>query len=94
MQDPREKSSRLENHNDVSLNFVYEILLNLVDKVDKLNNRLEQFSDLSKKITEIHKLHFPEFVQKEEDLTKKFLAEIILGIPKKLKKRKVTEKEL
>lgn len=40
------------------------------------------------------KLHFPEFVQKEEDLTKKILAEIILGIPKKRKKRKVTEKEL
>ncbi len=94
MQDTIKKSDQFDSSTELSVNFLYETLVTLVEKVDKLNNRLEQFSDLSKKITEIHQLHFPKFVQKEEDLRKKFLAEIILGIPKKRKKRNEVEKEL
>ncbi|KQC00394.1 hypothetical protein AQF98_12985 [Pedobacter sp. Hv1] len=89
MQQPIEECKQSKNTNELHINSLHKTLVALIEKVDKLSNRLEQFSDLPRKITEIHKLHFPEFVQKEEDLTKRFLAEIILGIPRKRKKRKV-----
>ena len=64
-----------------------EVTATLSQKLDSLNHRFERIEHINKKITEIHALHFPkDALEKEKNLTEKFLAEILLGIPRKRKK--------
>jgi len=64
-----------------------EVVLTLSQKLDRLDERFKRIEYISKKISEIHTLHFPkDALEKEKNLTEKFLAEILLGIPRKRKK--------
>lgn len=66
---------------------VLDMLVELNDKVDILAQKIIHLTDISRKISEIHSLHFPkDALEKEKNLTEKFLAEILLGIPRKRKK--------
>ena len=72
---------------EIIINRLFEMIVELNDKVDCLNQKFIHLSDISLKITEIHALHFPkDALQKEKNLTEKFLAEILLGIPRKRKR--------
>lgn len=64
-----------------------EVVSTLSEKLDNLDERFSRFEYINKKINEIHALHFPkDALEKEKNLTEKFLAEILLGIPRKRKK--------
>lgn len=59
----------------------------LSGKMDSLDERFSRIEYISIKIDEIHALHFPkDALEKEKNLTERFLAEILLGIPRKRKK--------
>ncbi|MFA6275584.1 MAG: hypothetical protein WC622_02485 [Pedobacter sp.] len=61
-----------------------EIVVELNNKIDNLSQKFLHVSDISRKISEIHSLHFPkDALEKDKNLTDKFLAEILLGIPRK-----------
>lgn len=69
------------------LNCLLELVSKLSEKVDSLDERFSRIEYLNLKINEIHALHFPkDALQKEKHLTEKFLAEILLGPPRKRKK--------
>ncbi|MFI5452172.1 hypothetical protein ACHMWN_08455 [Pedobacter sp. UC225_61] len=64
-----------------------EVVSTLSQKLDRLDEGFNRVEYISKKINEIHSLHFPkDALEKEKNLTEKFLAEILLGIPRKRKK--------
>lgn len=64
-----------------------KVVSTLSEKLDHLDERFNRIEYISKKINEIHSLHFPkDALEKEKNLTEKFLAEILLGIPRKRKK--------
>ncbi|MBB2143926.1 hypothetical protein GM921_00385 [Pedobacter sp. LMG 31464] len=64
-----------------------EVVSTLSQKMDRLDEGFNRIEYISKKINEIHSLHFPkDALEKEKNLTEKFLAEILLGIPRKRKK--------
>lgn len=63
-----------------------EVISTLSEKLDGLDQRFSRIEYINKKINEIHTLHFPkEHFQTDKTLREKYLAEIILGIPKKRK---------
>lgn len=63
-----------------------KVISTLSEKLDSLDQRFCRIEDINKKINEIHILHFPkEHFQTDKTLREKYLAEIILGIPKKRK---------
>ncbi|HMI01258.1 MAG TPA: hypothetical protein VK541_02180 [Pedobacter sp.] len=63
---------------------LFEMVVELNQKIDNLGQKIIHLSDISRKISEIHTLHFPkDALEKEKNLTEKFLAEILLGIPRK-----------
>lgn len=69
------------------LSRLFEMVAELNSKVDKLDQTTLHLSDISRKISEIHSLHFAkDALEKENNLTEKFLAEILLGIPRKRKR--------
>lgn len=60
--------------------------MELIQKINAMSRELVHFKEISSLITEIHKLHFPkDELEKNNNLRDKFLAEIILGIPRKRK---------
>ena len=64
-----------------------DLITILSQKLDILNERFNRIEYINKKINEIHSLHFPkDALEKEKNLTEKFLAEILLGIPRRRKK--------
>ncbi|MES2446122.1 MAG: hypothetical protein V4546_03005 [Bacteroidota bacterium] len=64
-----------------------DLITILSQKLDILDERFNRIEYINKKINEIHALHFPkDALEKEKNLTEKFLAEILLGIPRKRKK--------
>ncbi|RZJ89221.1 MAG: hypothetical protein EOO20_11550 [Chryseobacterium sp.] len=64
-----------------------EVVSTLSEKLESLDERFSRIECINKKINEIHALHFPkDALEKEKNLTEKFLAEILLGIPRKRKK--------
>ncbi|RZK27229.1 MAG: hypothetical protein EOO43_00295 [Flavobacterium sp.] len=64
-----------------------EVISTLSRKLDRLDEGFNRIEYINKKINEIHALHFPkDALEKEKNLTEKFLAEILLGIPRKHKK--------
>ncbi|MET4081569.1 hypothetical protein ABIB40_001518 [Pedobacter sp. UYP30] len=72
---------------ELFLNRLLELFIELNEKVDKLGQNIIHLSDIARKISEIHSLHFPkDALEKEKNLTEKFLAEILLGIPRRRKK--------
>ncbi len=61
--------------------------MELIEKVNAICRELFHLKEISRLITEIHKLHFPkDELEKNNNLRDKFLAEIILGIPRKRRK--------
>ncbi|MFA4870435.1 MAG: hypothetical protein WC623_19720 [Pedobacter sp.] len=61
--------------------------MELIEKINAMSRELVHFKEISRLITEIHKLHFPkDELERNDNLKNKFLAEIILGIPRKRKK--------
>lgn len=60
----------------------------MFEKINAMSRELVQLKEISRQITEIHKLHFPkDELEKNKNLRDKFLAEIIMGIPRKRKKK-------
>jgi hypothetical protein len=61
--------------------------MELIEKINAMSRDLIHLKEISRLITEIHKLHFPkDELEKHNNLRDKFLAEIIMGIPRKRKK--------
>ena len=59
----------------------------IIKKLNTISKELVHFKEISRLITEIHKLHFPkDELERNNNLRDKFLAEIILGIPRKRRK--------
>lgn len=64
-----------------------DIILKVSEKLEDMDKRFRSMESINKKICEIHALHFPkDALEKEKNLTEKFLAEILMGIPNKRKK--------
>lgn|GEM_PF-6651348 len=66
-------------------------LLNSITELSKeiriINAKLTHLEQISKKVDEIHRLHFPkDELEKNANLHNRFLAEIIMGIPRKRRK--------
>lgn len=69
---------------EILIKQMFKMLIEQNYKIDSLNQKLVPMIDISRKISEIHSLHFPkDAFEKEKNLTEKFLAEILLGIPRK-----------
>ncbi|MDO3644547.1 hypothetical protein [Mucilaginibacter sp. L3T2-6] len=65
-----------------------EVIIKLDEKerqLDGLIQSLPMLADITKKITEIHTLHFPAKHLKKKSQKEKFMAEILLGPVKKRK---------
>ncbi len=78
--DNKSIEERLDNL-DISLGLLHA-------KVDELSRGFSHSWDTSKKINEIHALHFSKkSLEKEDNLTEKFLAEILLGTPTRRRKK-------
>jgi len=61
--------------------------MELIEKINAMSRELVHCKEISRLITEIHKLHFPkDELKRDDNLRNKFLAEIIMGIPRKRKK--------
>ncbi|MBB2146837.1 hypothetical protein GM921_15140 [Pedobacter sp. LMG 31464] len=59
----------------------------MIEKINAVSRELVHFKEISRLITEIHKPHFPkDELERDNNLRNKFLAEIIMGIPRKRKK--------
>ncbi|RZJ89144.1 MAG: hypothetical protein EOO20_11750 [Chryseobacterium sp.] len=72
---------------DELIESLLDIVLKVSERLEDMDNRLKSMESINKKINEIHALHFPkDALEKEKNLTEKFLAEILLGIPNKRKK--------
>lgn len=72
---------------DELLKHILELVSKLSEKLDSLDERFSRIEYINMKINQIHSLHFPkDALEKEKTLTEKFLAEILLGIPRKRKK--------
>jgi hypothetical protein len=72
--------------NELFICRLLDMVIELNNKIDNLGQKILHLSDINKKINEIHILHFPkEHFQTDKTLREKYLAEIILGIPKKRK---------
>jgi hypothetical protein len=57
------------------------------EKINAISRDLVHLKEISRLITEIHKLHFPkDELERNNNLRDKFLAEIIMGIPRKRRK--------
>lgn len=66
---------------------MFEMLVELSKNMDNLSLKIIHLADISRKISEIHSLHFAkDSLEKENNLTEKYLAEILLGIPRKRKR--------
>lgn len=73
--------------NKIIVKRMFEILVELSKTMDNLTLKIIHLADISRKISEIHSLHFAkEYLEKENNLTEKYLAEILLGIPRKRKR--------
>ena len=65
-----------------------EVIVKLDEKerqLDSLIQSLPMLSDITKKISEIHKLHFPAKELKKKSQKERFMAEILLGPVRKRK---------
>jgi len=72
---------------EIFLGRLFEMIVELNKKFDNLSQKALHLADISRKISEIHSLHFAkDSLEKENNLTEKFLAEILLGIPRKRKR--------
>ncbi len=73
---------------DKALLNISKSVTELTEKVEEMNRQIIHLAQISKKVDEIHRLHFPkEELEKNATLKEKFLAEIILGIPRKRKNK-------
>jgi hypothetical protein len=82
-----EKIEQGDIPSEIIINRLFEMVVELHHKLDTLSQEIIHLSDISRKISEIHALHFPkDALEKEKNLTEKFLAEILLGIPRKRKR--------
>ena len=66
---------------------LFEMVVELEKKLDSFSTKFTHLSDIARKITEIHSLHFPSnsFPKKEDNLKNQYLAQILLEIPRKRK---------
>lgn len=72
---------------EIIINRLFEMVIELGHKLDGLELKISYFSDISRKITEIHTLHFAEKTfQANINLKERYLAEILLDIPKRNKR--------
>lgn len=82
-----EKIERGDIPADIITNRLFEMVVEMNNKIETLSEKIIHLPDISRKISEIHSLHFPkDALEKEKKLTDKFLAEILLGIPRKRRK--------
>lgn len=73
--------------NELIIQRLLEMLVELNKKIDDLAIKTIHLADISRKISEIHSLHFAkDFLEKENNLMEKYLAEILLSIPRKRKR--------
>lgn len=81
----------MKERNNISNDQILQQLLksnaDMVEKMNAMSREIFHLKEISRLITEIHKLHFPkDELEKNNNLRDKFLAEIILGIPRKRRK--------
>lgn len=84
-------STKMKERDDPSNEQILKQLLKtnleMIEKINTMSKELVHLKEISRLITKIHKLHFPkEEVEKNNNLRDKFLAEIILGIPRRRRK--------
>ncbi len=59
----------------------------MIEKINAMSSELFHLKEIPRLVTSIHKLHFSkEALDRDNNLTDKFVAEIILGMPTKRKK--------
>ncbi|RDC55649.1 hypothetical protein DU508_15345 [Pedobacter chinensis] len=81
------KDTSKKSVNERILSDLPSTISSLTQEVSKINIQLAHLFQQSKKIDEIYSLHFPNGeLEKNAKLRDRFLAEIILGIPRKRKK--------
>lgn len=70
---------------------LFEMVVEFEKKLDSFSTKFTHLSDIARKITEIHALHFPSnsFPKKEDNLKDQYLAQILLDIPRKRKRSKL-----
>nr|WP_276900156.1 hypothetical protein [Pedobacter kyonggii] len=70
---------------------LFETVVELEKKLDSFSTKFTHLADITRKITDIHALHFPSssFQKKEDSLKAKYLAQILLDIPRKRKRSKL-----
>lgn len=70
---------------------LFETIVELEKKIDSFSTKFTHLADIARKITEIHALHFPSssYQKKEDSLKTKYLAQILLDIPRKRKRSKL-----
>lgn len=80
----KESGSPLDNQ---ILQQLLKTNMELIEKINAMSKELVYFKEISRLITEIHKLHFPkDELERDDNFRNKFLAEIIMGIHRKRKK--------
>lgn len=79
-------------HGDIPIKLIVQRLVELIVKLDAKERQLDSLiqslpmlSDITKKICEIHTLHFPAKELKKKSQKDRFMAEILLGPVKKRK---------
>ncbi|RKR80056.1 hypothetical protein BDD43_0146 [Mucilaginibacter gracilis] len=77
---------------DIPVKLIVQRLVELIVKLDAKERQLEgllnsipMLSDITKKISEIHTLHFPAKHLKKKSQKERFMAEILLGSVRKKK---------
>jgi len=93
-----EQNSEIDNllsqieHGDIPVKLIVQRLVELVVKMDAKERQLEtlinsipMLSDITKKISEIHTLHFPTKHLKKKSQKERFMSEILLGSVRKKK---------
>jgi hypothetical protein len=77
---------------DIPVKLIVQRLIELIVKLDAKERQLEglinsipMLSDITKKISEIHTLHFPAKHLKKKSQKERFMAEILLGSVRKKK---------
>jgi len=77
---------------EIPVKLIVQRLAELIVKLDEKERQLESLiksipmlSDITKKISEIHTLHFPAKHLKKKSQKERFMAEILLGSVRKMK---------